>query len=103
MNSDQTGETVHSVKRLSIFNLFFVCLVSPAEYQSNFQIDSSSGVLSVQTPIDREEMSSSVITVNIKVTTILVNNILVFEQKCETTDVMLIAQIGRGSYICRKS
>ncbi|XP_030290616.1 cadherin EGF LAG seven-pass G-type receptor 2-like [Sparus aurata] len=46
--------------------IYSISEVSPAEYQSNFQIDSSSGVLSVQTPIDREELSSSVISVNIK-------------------------------------
>lgn len=34
---------------------------------SNFHIDSSSGVLSVLSAIDREEMSSNVISVSIKV------------------------------------
>ncbi|XP_030282168.1 cadherin-23-like [Sparus aurata] len=46
--------------------IYSISEVSPAKYQSNFQIDSSSGVLSVQTPIDREELSSSVISVNIE-------------------------------------
>ncbi|XP_067441680.1 protocadherin Fat 4 [Thunnus thynnus] len=40
--------------------------VSPDKYRSNFNIDSSSGVLSLVTAIDREEMNSSVISVDIK-------------------------------------
>ncbi|XP_036950739.1 cadherin-23-like isoform X6 [Acanthopagrus latus] len=51
---------------INVALIYSISEVSPAEYQSNFHIDSSSGVLSVQTPIDREEMSSSVISVSIK-------------------------------------
>ncbi|XP_044201132.1 protocadherin Fat 4-like [Thunnus albacares] len=40
--------------------------VSPDKYRSNFNIDSSSGVLSLAIAIDREEMNSSVISVDIK-------------------------------------
>ncbi|XP_044201151.1 protocadherin Fat 4-like [Thunnus albacares] len=40
--------------------------VSPDKYRSNFNIDSSSGVLSLVTAIDREEMNSSMISVDIK-------------------------------------
>ncbi|XP_030290603.1 cadherin EGF LAG seven-pass G-type receptor 2-like [Sparus aurata] len=51
---------------INVALIYSISEVSPAEYQSNFQIDSSSGVLSVLTPIDREELSSSVISVNIE-------------------------------------
>ncbi|XP_030290590.1 cadherin EGF LAG seven-pass G-type receptor 2-like [Sparus aurata] len=51
---------------INVALIYSISEVSPAEYQSNFQIDSSSGVLTVQTPIDREEMNSSVISVNIE-------------------------------------
>lgn len=44
-----------------------LCLVSPERYQKNFNIDSSSGVVSMVTAIDREEMTSSSISVSIKV------------------------------------
>ncbi|CAJ1052822.1 cadherin-23-like [Xyrichtys novacula] len=40
--------------------------VSPDKYAGNFGIDSSSGVVSVLTALDREEMDSSVISVSIK-------------------------------------
>lgn len=44
-----------------------LCLVSPEKYQRNFHIDAGSGVVSVVTAIDREEMTSSSISVSIKV------------------------------------
>lgn len=43
-----------------------ISAVSPEKYQTHFDIDSSSGVLSVVTEFDREEMDSSVISVSIK-------------------------------------
>lgn len=52
------------------FNDVFVCPVSPDKYWTNFQVDSSSGVVSVLTALDREEMDSSVISVSIKVPTL---------------------------------
>ncbi|KAI3353561.1 hypothetical protein L3Q82_020081 [Scortum barcoo] len=45
---------------------YSISAVSPDKYQTNFNIDSSSGVLSVPIPFDREEMNSNVITVSIK-------------------------------------
>ncbi|XP_034543326.1 cadherin-23-like [Notolabrus celidotus] len=40
--------------------------VSPDEYEGNFEIDSSSGVVSVLTALDREEINTRVISVSIK-------------------------------------
>nr|XP_046231654.1 cadherin-23 isoform X2 [Scatophagus argus] len=45
---------------------YSISAVSPERYQRNFHIDSSSGVLSVLSAIDREEMNSDVISVSIK-------------------------------------
>nr|XP_033478927.1 protocadherin Fat 4 [Epinephelus lanceolatus] len=45
---------------------YSISAVSPDKYQRNFNIDSSSGVVSVITALDREEMNSSVISVRIK-------------------------------------
>ncbi|XP_044045435.1 protocadherin Fat 4 [Siniperca chuatsi] len=45
---------------------YFISAVSPDKYQRNFNIDSSTGAMSVLTAIDREEMDSSVISVSIK-------------------------------------
>ncbi len=41
-------------------NLFFCRLVDPLKYRVNFEIDSSTGVVSVVSAFDREELSSSV-------------------------------------------
>ncbi|XP_078146234.1 cadherin-23-like [Centroberyx gerrardi] len=48
--------------------VYSIGTVSPGEYLSNFSIDSSSGVLTVLTALDREEMDSAVISVSIKAT-----------------------------------
>ncbi|XP_071359727.1 protocadherin Fat 4 isoform X2 [Trachinotus anak] len=53
-------------KGINVALTYSISAVSPDIYQRNFNIDSSSGVLSVATAIDREEMNSSVITVSIK-------------------------------------
>ncbi|XP_020495271.2 protocadherin Fat 4 [Labrus bergylta] len=45
---------------------YTISAVTPEKYEGNFGIDSSSGVMSVLIGIDREEMSSSVISVSIK-------------------------------------
>ncbi|XP_032418046.1 protocadherin Fat 4-like [Xiphophorus hellerii] len=45
---------------------YSISSVSPAEYQANFNIDANTGVLSVVTSFDREEMDSSEISVNIQ-------------------------------------
>ncbi|XP_042370984.1 cadherin-23-like, partial [Plectropomus leopardus] len=45
---------------------YSISAVSPDKYRTNFNIDSSSGVVSVVTALDREEMNSSTISVNIK-------------------------------------
>ncbi|TKS68735.1 Protocadherin Fat 4 FAT tumor suppressor -like protein 4 [Collichthys lucidus] len=45
--------------------IYSISSVSPDKYRTNFNIDPTSGVLSVLTAIDREEMSTSVISVNI--------------------------------------
>ncbi|XP_027138360.1 protocadherin Fat 4 isoform X1 [Larimichthys crocea] len=45
--------------------IYSISSVSPGKYRTNFDIDPTSGVLSVLTAIDREEMSTSVISVNI--------------------------------------
>nr|XP_008302668.1 PREDICTED: protocadherin Fat 4-like [Stegastes partitus] len=45
---------------------YSISAVSPEKYLSNFDIDTASGVLSVVTAFDREEMDSSVISVSIK-------------------------------------
>ncbi|XP_028265862.1 protocadherin Fat 4-like [Parambassis ranga] len=45
---------------------YSITSVSPEKYERNFGIDTSSGVLSVVTAIDREEMDSSLISVYIK-------------------------------------
>ncbi|KAG7999610.1 Protein dachsous, partial [Nibea albiflora] len=45
--------------------IYSITSVSPDKYRTNFNIDSNSGVLSVLTAIDREEMSTSVISINI--------------------------------------
>ncbi|XP_074485330.1 protocadherin Fat 4 isoform X2 [Sebastes fasciatus] len=47
--------------------IYSIGAVSPDKYRSNFNIDSSSGVVSVLTALDREEMNSSVISLSIKV------------------------------------
>ncbi|CAN9493182.1 unnamed protein product [Ophioblennius macclurei] len=47
---------------------YSITAVSPEHYRGNFNINSSSGVLSVETPMDREMMDSSVISVSIKAT-----------------------------------
>lgn len=81
-NSAQTFEEKHkNMCKKNILFKYCLCLVSPDKYQRNFNIDSSSGVLSVLTAIDREEMSSSIISVSIKV--------LAFKHggKCATTEV----------------
>ncbi|CAK6983501.1 cadherin EGF LAG seven-pass G-type receptor 2-like, partial [Scomber scombrus] len=46
---------------------YSISSVTPEKYRSNFEIDSIGGNLSVVTAIDREEMDSSIISVNIKV------------------------------------
>ncbi|XP_068451779.1 cadherin-23-like isoform X2 [Clinocottus analis] len=46
---------------------YSISAVSPDKYRSNFNMDSSSGVVSLVTALDREEMDSSEISVNIKV------------------------------------
>lgn len=45
--------------------------MTPGKYQRNFDIDANSGVVSVLTALDREEMDSGVITLVIKVLKIL--------------------------------
>ncbi|XP_039671449.1 protocadherin Fat 4 [Perca fluviatilis] len=45
---------------------YSISAVSPDKYRGNFDIDPSSGVVTVLTALDREEMSSSVISVSIK-------------------------------------
>ncbi|XP_045903065.1 protocadherin Fat 4-like isoform X1 [Micropterus dolomieu] len=45
---------------------YSISAVSPDKYQTNFNIKSSTGVVSVVTAIDREEMNSNVISVSIK-------------------------------------
>ncbi|XP_014833380.1 PREDICTED: cadherin-87A-like [Poecilia mexicana] len=45
---------------------YSITSVSPADYQANFNIDADTGVLTVVTSFDREEMDSSEISVNIK-------------------------------------
>ncbi|KAL7403573.1 hypothetical protein ABVT39_002455 [Epinephelus coioides] len=45
---------------------YSISAVSPDKYQRNFNIDSSNGVVSVITALDREAMNSSVISVRIK-------------------------------------
>ncbi|XP_028253159.1 protocadherin-1-like [Parambassis ranga] len=45
---------------------YSITSVSPEKYERNFGIDTSSGVLSVVTAIDRDEMDSSLISVYIK-------------------------------------
>ncbi|XP_008416259.1 protein dachsous [Poecilia reticulata] len=45
---------------------YSITSVSPADYQANFNIDTNTGVLTVVTSFDREEMDSSEISVNIK-------------------------------------
>ncbi|XP_031732532.1 fat-like cadherin-related tumor suppressor homolog [Anarrhichthys ocellatus] len=45
---------------------YSISAVSPDKYQRNFNVDSSSGVVSVLTALDREEMDSSVVSVSIK-------------------------------------
>ncbi|XP_041642272.1 protocadherin Fat 4 [Cheilinus undulatus] len=45
---------------------YTISAVSPEKYRTNFGIDSSSGVVSVVRAFDREEMSSSLISVSIK-------------------------------------
>ncbi|KAF3852693.1 hypothetical protein F7725_006048 [Dissostichus mawsoni] len=45
---------------------YSISAVSPDKYRSNFHIDSSSGVVSVTTALDREEMDVSMIDVSIK-------------------------------------
>ncbi|CAK6976329.1 protocadherin Fat 4-like [Scomber scombrus] len=45
---------------------YSISAVTPEKYRPNLNIDSNSGVLSVVTAIDREEMDSSTISVNIK-------------------------------------
>ncbi|XP_063738782.1 protein dachsous [Eleginops maclovinus] len=51
---------------INISLTYSISTVSPEKYQSHFNIDSSSGVVSVQTLLDREELSVSVITISIK-------------------------------------
>ncbi|XP_068451673.1 protein dachsous-like [Clinocottus analis] len=46
---------------------YSISAVSPDKYRSNFNMDSSSGVVSLVTALDREEIDSSEISVNIKV------------------------------------
>ena len=50
--------------------MFHVCPVLPLKYRPNFNIDSISGVVSVVTAIDREEMYSSTISVIVEVLTV---------------------------------
>ncbi|XP_014826183.1 PREDICTED: cadherin-related tumor suppressor-like [Poecilia mexicana] len=45
---------------------YSITSVSPSDYQANFNIDADTGVLTVVTSFDREEMDSSEISVNIK-------------------------------------
>ncbi|XP_029987441.1 protein dachsous [Sphaeramia orbicularis] len=45
---------------------YSISAVTPGKYQSNFHMDPNSGVLSVVSALDREEMSTNAITVNIK-------------------------------------
>ncbi|XP_014894869.1 protein dachsous-like [Poecilia latipinna] len=45
---------------------YSITSVSPADYQANFNIDADTGVLTVVTSFDREEMDSSEISVSIK-------------------------------------
>ncbi|KAK1886066.1 Protocadherin Fat 4 [Dissostichus eleginoides] len=45
---------------------YSISAVSPDKYRSNFNIDSSSGVVSVRTALDREEMDVRMIDVSIK-------------------------------------
>ncbi|KAM6941222.1 protocadherin Fat 4 [Lycodopsis pacificus] len=45
---------------------YSISAVSPDKYRQNFNVDSSSGVVSVLTALDREEMDSSVVSVSIK-------------------------------------
>ncbi|XP_051241011.1 protein dachsous isoform X1 [Dicentrarchus labrax] len=47
--------------------IYSISAVSPDKYRTNFNIDSSSGVLTVATAIDREDMNNSVISINIMV------------------------------------
>ncbi|KAM7419871.1 hypothetical protein PAMA_016804 [Pampus argenteus] len=51
---------------INAFLTYSINAVFPDKYQRNFNIDSSSGVLSVVTAVDREEMNSSMISVSIK-------------------------------------
>ncbi|XP_040893189.1 protocadherin Fat 4 [Toxotes jaculatrix] len=53
-------------KGINMSITYSISAVSPDKYQRNFNIDPSSGVLSVRAAIDREEMNSSVISVSIK-------------------------------------
>ncbi|KAM8880447.1 protein dachsous isoform 2-T2 [Spinachia spinachia] len=45
---------------------YSIISVSPDKYRTNFRVDSSSGVVSVLTAVDREEMDSSAISVSIQ-------------------------------------
>ncbi|RVE76560.1 hypothetical protein OJAV_G00009860 [Oryzias javanicus] len=45
---------------------YSISTVSPNAYEGNFNIDPNTGVLSVATAFDREEMSSSIVSVSIK-------------------------------------
>ncbi|XP_054866126.1 cadherin-23 [Amphiprion ocellaris] len=51
---------------INVASTYSISAVSPEAYQTNFDIDSSSGVLSVVTAFDREEMDTGVISVFIK-------------------------------------
>ncbi|KAL3066367.1 hypothetical protein OYC64_016342 [Pagothenia borchgrevinki] len=53
-------------KGIMIALTYSISAVSPDKYRSNFNIDSSSGVVSVTAALDREEMDVSVIDVSIK-------------------------------------
>lgn len=69
----QSSETIHFIYDSKIpkfpksLNRYCLCSVSPEKYGGRFNIDNSTGVLSVLTAFDREEMSSSDVFVSIKV------------------------------------
>ncbi|CAK6984595.1 cadherin EGF LAG seven-pass G-type receptor 2-like [Scomber scombrus] len=66
---------------------YSISSVTPEKYRSNFEIDSIGGNLSVVTAIDREEMDSSIISVNIKVDQVTDGRTATAQVRVEVEDV----------------
>lgn len=69
---DQEGKVLYMIPNPlppKISDRYCLCSVSPEKYGGRFDIDKSTGVLSVLTSFDREEMSSSDVLISIKVVT----------------------------------